>query len=336
MNPNDSETLEPRDAVELYLTDRESELTSESLQSHQYRLERFLEYCEENNIDDMQDVTGRTVHLYKADRQQATKPVTVKGHLATLRVFIRFCERIDVVGDGVADSVSTPTISKGDATSDRIIGADRMESILAYHDKYEYASLHHVLLKLLWETGMRMGAAHSIDISDIHMDAQYVELHHRPSSGTTLKNGERGERHVALSDGMCRVLRDHIEVHRHEVEDGHGREPLITTSHGRMNKSTLRQDTYRATRPCEYGYECPHGRAPDECEGMQSRTPYKCPSSEAPHAIRRGAITDYLSDDVPITVLSDRCNVTESVLDEHYDERSDREQMEQRREHLDW
>ncbi|ELY46678.1 tyrosine-type recombinase/integrase [Natronorubrum sulfidifaciens] len=330
---SDTDSMNPEEAVELYLKDRETDLSRQSHQSHQYRLKGFLEWCETQGVEDMNSVTGRTTHRYKIHEQQRVKATTLKGYMDTLRVFLRFCEQIDAVADGVAESTVSPTVSKGDSTRDAIVTADRANTILAHHSKYEYAKLHHAFLKLLFETGMRMGAAQSIDLTDTHTDAQYIELRHRPHTDTTLKNAERGERTVSISPGLSQVLQDYIDTHRHDVEDN-GRKPLLTTDFGRIKKSTMRQEMYRLTRPCTYGIECPHDRIPDECEGMKSRTPYKCPSSEAPHAVRRGAITHYLSEDTPARVISDRMDVSEDVLDEHYDARDETSKMQQRREHL--
>ncbi|MFC7059185.1 hypothetical protein [Halovenus salina] len=54
-----------------------------------------------------------------------------------------------------------------------------------------------------------------------------------------------------------------------------------------------------------------------------------------PHAIRRGSITHFLSQDVPVEIVGDRMNVSRDVLDKHYDKRSEEVKLEQRRGYLD-
>lgn len=61
----------------------------------------------------------------------------------------------------------------------------------------------------------------------------------------------------------------------------------------------------------------------------------ECQLSVSPHAIRRGAITNHLNSDVPENVVGDRANVSKDVLDQHYDQRTERERMEQQRGYLD-
>lgn len=144
-----------------------------------------------------------------------------------------------------------------------------------------------------------------------------------------------GERLVALSDDLCELLDDWIESQRRDVTDECGREPLLTTAQSRPCKSTLRVYVYRWTQPCRYDRECPHDRNPDECEATERDHLSKCPSSVSPHAIRRGSITHSLNNDMPDKVVSDRANVSQEVIDMHYDRRTERERMEQRRDYLD-
>jgi hypothetical protein len=60
-----------------------------------------------------------------------------------------------------------------------------------------------------------------------------------------------------------------------------------------------------------------------------------CPSSLSPHPFRRGIITHQLKEDVPETAVGGRANVSQDILEKHYDQRTKREKMEQRRQYLD-
>lgn len=64
-------------------------------------------------------------------------------------------------------------------------------------------------------------------------------------------------------------------------------------------------------------------------------TASKCPDSAGTHALRRGAITDYLDSDIPADVISDRLDVQKRTLEDVYDYRSERQKMELRREYFD-
>lgn len=134
---------------------------------------------------------------------------------------------------------------------------------------------------------------------------------------------------------LYRQNRDWVESQRPAVTDDYGRNPLLATAYGRVSKSTLRDYVYQQTRPCSYSNECPHDLDPDQCEAAGSKSASGCPSSVSPHAIRRGSITNRLNNDLPDNVVSDRANVSQVVIEQHYDRRTEREKMEQRREYLD-
>ena len=103
-----------------------------------------------------------------------------------------------------------------------------------------------------------------------------------------------------------------------------------------MGTSTVRTYVYRWSRPCARGQECPHDRDPEDCEADNNEArDARCPSSVTPHPIRRGYITQLLRAVVPVEIVIHRCNVTPTVIDQHYDVRSKEDKMKQRQEALD-
>ncbi len=181
---------------------------------------------------------------------------------------------------------------------------------------------------------IRVGAVHALDVEDYCSEEQSLHVVHRPDSNTPIKNGPDGERFVALSDELCVMLDDWIAQRRPEATTDYGRSPLVSTSHGRAHRTTLRGDCYRFTHPCVSSRDCPHGRDIDECSATEYDSASECRSSVSPHASRRGEIAHALSKDWPMKAVGDRANVSEQVLEKHYDQRSEKEKMEQRREYL--
>lgn len=333
------EPIDPSTALQLYLSARSTELAGSTRKAHNYRLGHFVRWCEQESIDNMNDLSGRDLHRYKMWRQEEgdLNKVTLKTQMDTLRVFIEWCESVDAVLPNLHEKVLSPTLNRSEGQREIMLEEEAAEDILRYLNKFHYASFPHVLLLLLWHTGIRSGTARAIDVEDYDADKELLHLHHRPGTDTPLKNGKEGERIVALSSGVCEVFTDWVERERPDVTDDHGREPFLASAYGRVHKSTIRGNVYRWTRPCVYAGDCPHDRDPDTCEAVvgSERCENACPSSRSPHAIRRGAITHWLTRDVPVEVVSDRMNVSRKVLDRHYDQRSEEVKVEQRRGFLD-
>lgn len=130
-------------------------------------------------------------------------------------------------------------------------------------------SRRHVIVLMLWHTGCQVGELRALDLGDLDLDGSRpqgdgpaVHFVHRPDKGTPLKNKGRGERWNAIGAQVAQTLEDYIDGPRVETIDDFGREPLITTKHGRIPRSTVRDNLYRVTRPCWIGEPCPHDRGP--------------------------------------------------------------------------
>jgi site-specific recombinase XerD len=339
MRENELEPISPAEAKGMYLEARKREVSQSTLDGYHYRLKHFIRWCEEvAGIDNMNNLTGRDLQRYKTWRRDegGLKPISLQGQLDALRIFIRWCGSIDAVDEDLHEKFDAlmPELKKTDEQANTILGREEAEALLEYQRKFEYASRSHVIVELLWHTGIRLGALHALDVADYDGESERLELHHRPDSDTPLKNGEEGERMIALNAEICHILEDWIDHHRHKVEDDYGREPLLTSRNGRMNRSSIRDAVYRVTRPCFYSDNCPKGRDPDDCEAAEYGGYSKCPVNVSPHDIRRGSITHFLTKDVPEKVVSDRMNVGQDILDKHYDKRDEVVKVEQRRDYI--
>lgn len=327
----DLDRIRPRTVLDLYLAEREDDLAERTRRSHRYVIERFIEWCERNDVTAVADLDGRDLHEFRMDRRSDVNGNTLRSQLGTLRQFIRFAESIEAAPVGLAERIRLPEVER--QSRDTRLQEEVAEIVLDHLRKFQYASRDHALIRLLWVTAVRVGTARSFDVSDFDDDERTLAVRHRPETGTPLKNGERAERLLALDSRTTETLRDYIEHTRSEITDEHGRHPLFATERGRAGASTLRRAVYRWTRPCQRNEGCPHDRDPDECESKRTvQKASECPSTRSPHEVRRGAISLLLTEQTPVRALSDRADVSEDVLDEHYDARSEKERTETRRE----
>ncbi len=117
------------------------------------------------------------------------------------------------------------------------------------------------------------------------------------------------QRLVGLSDNTSCVLNKYITVHRKDVTDEYGRNPLMTTHNVRIGFSTISKIAYSWSRLCEFGQGCPHGRGIDGYPAAGSnKSATKCPSNGCSHAYRHAGIPHYLSSDVPQDAVSNPAN----------------------------
>ncbi|WP_206042056.1 tyrosine-type recombinase/integrase [Haloarcula argentinensis] len=281
----------------------------------------------------MSEVDGYHVEQWKLQRKDdGIKQITLVNNVKHLRRFIKWCESASIVQSGLYDKIEVPSVSREQEASQDKVTQEKAEKILEYLEVYEYATRQHALFQFLWHTGCRISGAVSLDLCDYDPQQNHVKFRDRGETGTALKNGGQGERNVTLSENVIEVLNDYIAARREEVDDKHGRQPLFTTSEGRMRRQRAYKDFVAVSRPCVYTNDCPHNREIEDCDATLKKRAYKCPSSLSLHPIRRGSITRHLKNSWPKEAVSERCDVSVGVLEKHYDARNEEEKRLGRRE----
>lgn len=340
MSDDDLDPITPEAALTYYLDARRYDLRETTMRSHESRLRSFIDWLQDEGIQNMNDVDLRTVHAYRVYKREdngdddTCNDVTMQGQVSTVRRFLDHLVDIDAVPESLPERIRLPNVN-GDGSDDTQLDSGRANAILDYLREYRYASAEHVTLLLMWRTSARRGGVRALDLEDFDADERALCFRHRPDTGTPLKNGDGGERDVSLSAHVAAVIEDYVNSpNRHDVTDDHGRSPLVTTEYGRPSVTTFQNWVYRLTRPCVIGEPCPHDYDPETCEFNTHDRASGCPSSVSPHAVRTGSITAHRDAGTPREVVSDRGDVSEKILEKHYDKASKRQRMRRRRDHL--
>lgn len=321
------------DAVGRWIRKRRTDATDRTIRGYRSRLNQFLDWADEQGIETVDELDAWLLDDYQLQlTEQGLAPSTIKARTSTLRLWVQYLETLELVSDGLSRAIDVPNLSRSEEQDEqRLEPEDALAALEFLRDnRRHYGTEMHAFLEIAWQTGARMGSLRGLDLGDFDQENQAVEFLHRPSTDTPLKNKDRGERYVGLSESVCDVLDFYITRERNEKRDEHGREPLFCTRQGRPSYTTLRSWSYQATQPCLW-QECPHGKRRPSCEWTERAHRSKCPSSRSPHMIRTGSITWQLNQGYPIELVAERVNATIPVIKQHYDQANTAEEFRTRR-----
>lgn len=342
------ESKSPEKAVDWFLQKREREpaTSDKTIRNNRYNLKKFREWADETGFQDMRTMTATVADEYIGwvhDKDLA--PMTTQNIVRTFRTLLQYGEGRFIV-DGTAEYVVVDPVDEEDEVRTDYITAETATDVLDYLYKYEYTSLRHMIFHLIWRTGARRGAIHGLDVNDWHPEDRYLELRHRPKTGTTLKNKSKGERAVYVHDDrLAEALDNWVARGRANTTDEHGREPLLSTDSGRLHKTAISYNVAVATRPHYYTNvepaECPcvqeggENEGEDRCLGTVNENAFKCGESIGPHALRRSAVTALLNRGNAKQDIGERVDMTTDIMDKHYNQQTREESMVVRRDRMD-
>jgi site-specific recombinase XerD len=184
MTVDDLDPIIPTEAVEWYLEHRRDELRIATRRTHRSALGIFLDWADETDLTNLNDLGGREPMAFKTWGKAETdvNTVSLNGTLAVVQRFLRFCETIEAVGEDLADKVPLPNVSPDEEVRTDIPENEAVEAIRNYYRRFEYASRRHAEFELVAEVGIRLGAVRAIDLADFGADEAVIYLRHRPKS----------------------------------------------------------------------------------------------------------------------------------------------------------
>lgn len=109
----DLQPLTLQEAKNWYVDSRQTELSESTIRAHKYRLSPFVRFCEEEDIENMNDLSGRHFDRYKIWRRENgdLNNVTLNTQLSTIRVFIKWAEGVDAVPKGLHEYITPPSMA---------------------------------------------------------------------------------------------------------------------------------------------------------------------------------------------------------------------------------
>lgn len=359
--------MAPREALDIWLERQQMDKAESTVRSYRYRVEPFVEFLEDEGIENLNDLNGRLLLRFDSMRRSSgdVQKNTLNNQLGTIRQFLEFGIKANAVEPAVASQVDVPHVSKDERINREKLPTSRAKDILAHLDRFEYASRDHVIAFLMWETGARAGSLRALDLEDVYLDEDdldrlryqedldvgesvleeilegvelpFLYFRHRPETDTPLKKKHNGERPVNISEELGDVLGAYIRVRRIDVSDEHGRKPLLSSKKapGRISVSGIRVRAYELTQPCQVGKECPHDRDPAECEARVHGQQSRCPSVRSPHKWRTGSVTWHRDRGWPPEEIAVKMATSVELVNSVYDQPEKLKRMSIRRSNLD-
>ena len=125
------EPIDPETAVELYIAEREADAAASTVRSHRSRLNQFIRWCDERDIENLNELTGRTLHEYRLWRRNDGNlaKASLNCQMDTLRVFVRFLGTIDGVHQDLHEKVRSPDLHPGEDVREVMLDSEQAEAV---------------------------------------------------------------------------------------------------------------------------------------------------------------------------------------------------------------
>jgi len=320
-NTGDIPDLSVPEAVDRFIARNRPNWKGETERTYRKSLDTFEEYAADEGLSSLSDIQRWELGAYTdwlAEKDYARSTIQSKQKQA--RRWVKWLESQGFVEVGLHLAIEPLRLDDKEQTSDDILPPDELAELLTwYRDSPRYrGTRNHAMLEIVAHVGARRSGLVALDIGDWEPESRKLAFLNRANRGTRLKNGDRHERKVILSETPAQVLTEYIDYERIHKHDDEGRRPLLSSRQGRPTRGTITNWMYQATQPC-LTQSCPHSKQRHHCEWTQQTQASQCPSSKSPHPVRRGSITWQLNLGRDPSDVAARAATTPQVIRRYYD-----------------
>lgn len=170
-----------------YLTDVKM-VSSNTVLAYQTDLDEFALFLKEHNLSYL-SLTKEDVRTYlKLLDQEKFKNKSIARHLSALRSFYRYLEKKGVVENNVFEKIHNPKLNK---PLPNTLNYEETEKLLHF-DKLDtsWDIECHLVLELLYSTGLRVSELSDIKIGDIYKSDRRITVTGKGQKGRTVYYGE--------------------------------------------------------------------------------------------------------------------------------------------------
>ena len=138
-------------------------------------LNLFLEYLNENNIKNYNNVEYQDIrlfinHLYNLNFNNKT----ISRHISSIRSFFKYLKSNDYIKNNPCILISNPKLDK---RLPKYLNFEEIEKVLNAFDNKNYLGLRNsLILEILYSTGIRVSEIVNIKINDVYMSNRTIKI----------------------------------------------------------------------------------------------------------------------------------------------------------------
>lgn len=137
-------------------------------------LERFVEYCDRQGVDDWQRLDSQHVRSFAAaEFRRGQSPRTIQRRLSALRSFCNFLQREGVLSANPALDVQAPKAKK---RLPKTVDADQMNRLLSFRTDEQLGVRDKAIMELFYSSGLRLAELTALDLADIDLRDRTVRV----------------------------------------------------------------------------------------------------------------------------------------------------------------